>query len=140
MPTRWGRATRRRSRTSRTRSRRCSSSARRKGTRSSSAAPGAAGGGEEAPRANALEEAGEWTSGRERDAMKIERDADAVARCFLLERELFEGGFEREWDGEVTGVIGAGAFVSFAEGHEGLLAVRRLRGDWWELNEEGTIL
>jgi ribonuclease R len=100
----------------------------------------AVGGGEDAPRANALEEAGEWTSARERDAMKIERDADAVARCFLLERELFEGGFEREWDGEVTGVIGAGAFVSFGEGHEGLLAVRRLRGDWWELNEPGTIL
>jgi ribonuclease R len=101
----------------------------------------AVGGGEDAPRANALEEAGEWTSARERDAMKIERDADAVARCFLLERELFEGGgFEREYDGEVTGVIGAGAFVSFGEGHEGLLAVRRLRGDWWELNEPGTIL
>jgi ribonuclease R len=100
----------------------------------------AVGGGEEAPRANALEEAGEWTSARERDAMKIERDADAVARCFLLERELFEGGFEHEWDGEVTGVIGAGAFVSFGQGHEGLLAVRRLRGDWWELNEPGTIL
>jgi ribonuclease R len=103
----------------------------------------AVGGGEEAPRANALEEAGEWTSARERDAMKIERDADAVARCFLLERELFEGidgGFSREWDGEVTGVIGAGAFVSFGQGHEGLLAVRRLRGDWWELNEPGTML
>ena len=29
---------------------------------------------------------------RERDAMKIERDADDVARCFLLERELLERG------------------------------------------------
>ena len=28
----------------------------------------------------------------------------------------------------------------FGDGHEGLLPVRRLRGDWWELNEEGTIL
>ena len=37
-------------------------------------------------------------------------------------------------------MIGAGAFVRFGEGHEGLLPVRRLRGDWWELNEEGTIL
>ena len=72
--------------------------------------------------------------------MTIERAADAVARSFLLERELFEGGFEQEWDGEVTGVIGAGAFVAFGAGHEGLLPVRRMRGDWWELNEEGTIL
>ena len=29
---------------------------------------------------------------------------------------------------------------AFGEGHEGLLPVRRLRGDWWDLNEEGTIL
>jgi ribonuclease R len=72
--------------------------------------------------------------------MGIERSADAVARCFLLERELFEHGWEQEFDGEVTGVIGAGAFVAFGEGHEGLVPVRRLRGDWWELNEEGTIL
>ncbi len=100
----------------------------------------AVGAGEEAPRASDLEEAGTWSSARERDAMSIERMADRVARAFLLERELFEGGFDQEFDGEVTGLIGAGAFVRFAGGHEGLLPVRRLRGDWWELNEEGTIL
>jgi ribonuclease R len=72
--------------------------------------------------------------------MSIERMADRVARAFLLERELFEGGWDQELDGEVTGLIGAGAFVRFGEGHEGLLPMRRLRGDWWELNEEGTIL
>ena len=49
-------------------------------------------------------------------------------------------GWDREFDGEVTGLIGAGAFVRFGGGHEGLLPVRRLRGDWWELNEEGTML
>jgi ribonuclease R len=98
------------------------------------------GGGEEAPRAGDMEEAGAWSSARERDALTIERQADRVARCFLLERELFEQGWEQEFDGEVTGVIGAGAFVRFAGIHEGLLPVRRLRGDWWELNEQGTIL
>jgi ribonuclease R len=87
-----------------------------------------------------MEEAGSWASARERDAMVLERDADRIARTFLLERELFERGWEREFAGEVTGVIGAGAFVAFGDGHEGLLPVRRLRGDWWELNEEGTIL
>jgi ribonuclease R len=100
----------------------------------------AIGAGEEAPRASDLEEEGAWSSARERDAMAIERLADRVARAFLLERELFENGFDQEFDGEVTGVIGAGAFVRFGGGHEGLLPVRRLRGDWWELNEEGTIL
>jgi ribonuclease R len=96
--------------------------------------------GEEAPRSSDLEETGTWSSARERDAMTIERTADRIARAFLLERELFENGFDQEFDGEVTGLIGAGAFVRFAGGHEGLLPVRRLRGDWWELNEEGTIL
>ena len=98
------------------------------------------GAGEEAPRASELEELGVWSSGRERDAMQIERTADRIARAFLLERELFEGGWDAEFDGEVTGLIGAGAFVRFGGGHEGLLPVRRLRGDWWELNEEGTML
>src|SRR3954447_24451782 len=98
------------------------------------------GGGEEAHRAGTLEEAAMWTSARERDAMSIERQSDAIARCFLLERELFESGFDLEFDGEVTGVIGAGAFVRFGEGQEGMVPVRRLRGDWWELNEQGTIL
>jgi ribonuclease R len=98
------------------------------------------GAGEDAPRASVLEEAGEWTSARERDAMLIERDADDVARCFLLERDLYENGWATVYDGEVTGLIPAGAFVTFGGGHQGLLPVRRLHGDWWELNEEGTIL
>jgi ribonuclease R len=100
----------------------------------------AIGAGEEQPRASDLEEQGAWSSARERDAMAIERLADRVTRAFLLERELFERGWDEEFDGEVTGLIGAGAFLRFGDGHEGLLPVRRLRGDWWELNEEGTIL
>ncbi len=98
------------------------------------------GAGEDAPDRGRVEELATWTSTRERDAMTIERDADRVARCFLLERQLGERGLDTVFDGEVTGVIGAGAFARFGEGHEGLLPVRRLRGDWWELNEEGTIL
>jgi len=100
----------------------------------------AVGGGEEAPRAEGLGEAAEWTSSRERLAMEIERDADAVADCFLLERELFELGWDHEFEAEVVGLAPVGAFIAFGEGHEGLLAVRRMRGDWWELNELGTVL
>ena len=96
--------------------------------------------GEEPPRGADMEEVGTWSSAREREAMQIERIADRVARAFLLERELFEGGLDQEFDGEVTGLIGAGAFVRFGGGHEGMLPLRRLRGDWWELNEQGTIL
>ena len=44
-----------------------------------------------APDASWVAAAGPWTSAREREAMTIERDADDVARCFLLERQLFAG-------------------------------------------------
>ena len=84
----------------------------------------AIGAGEDQPAASRLDEAAEWCSQRERDAMRIERDADSVARCFLLEAELFESGWDAVYEGEVTGVIGAGAFVAFA-GYEGMLPVRR---------------
>jgi ribonuclease R len=100
----------------------------------------AIGAGEDQPAASRLDDAAEWCSQRERDAMRIERDADAVARCFLLEAELFQAGWDAVFEGEVTGVIGAGAFVAFGDGHEGMLPVRRLVGDWWELNELETML
>jgi ribonuclease R len=100
----------------------------------------AVGAGEAPPPASRMEEAGSWCSLRERDAMSIERAADDVARCFLLEAELFHAGWETEFAGEVAGLIGAGAFVAFGDGHEGLLPVRRLRSDWWELNELETML
>jgi ribonuclease R len=117
------------------------------------------GGPERAPRAETLQELGEWTSERERAAMEIERDADDMARCFALERELLEGEWQQPFAGEIVGLIGAGAFVAFGppagaqpgEGgyrYEGMLPVRRLAAarqdsqgrDWWQLNEEGTIL
>lgn len=101
----------------------------------------AVGGGEEAPAATKLPAVAEWSSARERAALDVERAADDVVRCLLLERALFAaGGFGQVFDGEVTGVIGAGAFVAFGDGYEGLMPVRRLRGDWWEVNEPGTIL
>jgi ribonuclease R len=129
----------------------------------------AVGGGEHAPEPGRLGELGVWTSERERAAMTIERDADDVARCFALELALYERGWDHEFAGEVTGLIGAGAFVAFgparavaaagaagagserggdpapAPPYEGMLPVRRLAAgagerDWWELNEAGTIL
>ena len=76
-------------------------------------------------------ELGEWTSEREREAMKIERDGDDIARCFALEQELYEGGWEQAFVGEVTGLICAGAFVAFGPRaeptYEGMLPVRRMR-------------
>jgi ribonuclease R len=98
--------------------------------------------GESPPDSRWVAAAGPWTSARERDAMTIERDADDVARCFLLDRLLADVGPEAEFEGEVTGLHSAGAFVAFGprRAFEGMLPVRRLIGDWWELNELGTIL
>jgi ribonuclease R len=94
-----------------------------------------------APRADELDEAGLESSAAERHAMEIERAAADVCLCFLLERRLFESGREIEFDGEVVGLISAGAFIEFGdEGFEGFLPVRRMRGDWWELGEQGTML
>ena len=96
---------------------------------------------EQAPRADELEEMAVWTSERERDAIRTERIADSVAGSFLLERRLLERGPDKPFEGEVTGLIGAGIFISFDGGaHEGFLPVRRIKGDWWDLNEQGTIM
>jgi ribonuclease R len=129
----------------------------------------AVGGGESAPRAGELPELGAWTSERERDGMSTEREADDIARCFALERVLYEVGWEQTFPGEVTGLISAGAFIMFDNPgagarepgstamqaptatplYEGMLPVRRIRdslaaqssaGERWEINELGTTL
>ncbi len=92
--------------------------------------------------AHELEEAGVLSSASEREAMKIERDADDICLSFLLERRLAEADpvAPPAFSGEVTGLIEKGAFVEFGEQRfEGLLPSRRLRG-WWTLNELGTAL
>ena len=98
--------------------------------------------GEPEPDSRWVAAAGPWSSARERDAMTIERDADDIARCFLLDRLLADAGHEAEFEGEVTGLHSSGAFVAFGPARlfEGMLPVRRLIGDWWEVNELGTIL
>ena len=102
------------------------------------------GAGEDEPERAATHEAGWWCSERERDATRIERDADKICSSFLLERELFEGGPKREFEGEVSGVIRAGAFIAFAgdlgEAYEGFLPARRLRGERFELDETETAI
>jgi ribonuclease R len=105
----------------------------------------AIGAGEEAPRAEGLAEVGAQCSERERDATRLERDADSVCACFLLERELFERGPDTSFEGEVSGVVGAGAFVRFggalADVYEGFLPARRIGGrERYELDATETML
>ena len=99
---------------------------------------------EERPDAGDVARAAEFCSDRERDASRLERDADDVCAAFLLERELYERGWKRTFEGEVSGVIGAGAFVTFGgdfgDVYEGMMPVRRIRDDRYNLNEQETAL
>lgn len=98
------------------------------------------GAGEDPPRASEMDEAGVAASAAERRAMMVERDAQDVCFGFLLEHVLREDP-DRVFQGEIVGLIGAGAFVRFGdEGFEGLLPRRRIRGDRWDLNETETAL
>jgi ribonuclease R len=95
---------------------------------------------EAAPHAAEMDEAGVASSAAERRALEVERAALDVCFAFLLERRLRED-YDQQFDGEITGVIGAGAFVRFGEeGFEGFLPRRRIRGDRWQLNETETAL
>jgi ribonuclease R len=87
-----------------------------------------------------LPELGEWTSERERAAAEIEYRADELCLAWLLERRLFEEGWETAFAGEIVGAIGSGIFVRFDGVFEGYLPARRLPGDYFELSPLGTAL
>jgi ribonuclease R len=82
----------------------------------------------------------EHTSEREREAARIEYDADEICLAWLLDRELYERGWDEPFDGEIVGLIGSGLFVRFGDVFEGYLPARRLRDDYYELNQLGTAL
>jgi ribonuclease R len=101
--------------------------------------------GEPAPSAAEAREAAWHCSERERESMRIERRADDICAAFLLERELRERGAEAVFEGEVSGLIRAGAFVGFGgelgDVYEGFLPARHLGGsERFELNESETAL
>jgi ribonuclease R len=87
-----------------------------------------------------LSEVAEWTSVREREAAQAEYSADELCLAWLLERRLFEDGWEAAFEGEIVGAIGSGIFVRFDGVFEGYVPARRLPGDYFELNPLGTAL
>jgi ribonuclease R len=100
--------------------------------------------GEEAPRLAEARVVAADCSARERESAKIEREADDVCAAYLLERELGRRGLDAEFKGEVSGVIRAGAFVSFGgrlgDVYEGMLPARRLPGGRYELDRAEVAL
>ena len=79
-------------------------------------------------------------SAREREAARVEYLADELCLAWLLERRLYEAGWESAWEGEIVGMIGSGLFVRFGDVFEGFLPARRLHGEFFELNALGTAL
>jgi ribonuclease R len=97
-------------------------------------------GGGDDPVPEELGEVAEWTSERERVAARIEYDANEICLAWLLDRRLFEEGWDVVFDGEIIAAIGSGIFVRFGEVFEGYVPARRLPGDYFELNTLGTAL
>jgi ribonuclease R len=92
------------------------------------------------PVADDLGELAVHTSERERAAADVEYRADDICLAWLLDRELFERGWDEAWDGEIVGLIGSGLFIRFGDVFEGFLPARRLAGDYFELNELATAM
>jgi ribonuclease R len=99
---------------------------------------------EQPPDASEVRDAGPHSSTRERDATRIERDADDVCAAFLLDGELSASGWERGFEGEVSGLVGGGAFIRFAgdraDVYEGFMPARLISRDYYDLDETETSL
>jgi ribonuclease R len=87
-----------------------------------------------------LPEQAERASLRERKAAAIEYRADELCLAWLLEKRLFEHGWDEPFAGEIVGLIPSGLFVQFDDVFEGFVPARRLTGDYFELNVLGTAL
>jgi ribonuclease R len=87
-----------------------------------------------------LADLAEHTSDREREAAEIEHVADDICAAWLLDRRLFDRGWDEPFEGEIIGIIPSGLFVRFGEVFEGYLPARRLPGDYFEINETGTAM
>lgn len=85
-------------------------------------------------------EVAESSSEAERRAAAAEHLGDDVALAFLLDRLLFEEGWDRQFVGEIISVIPSGLFVRFEQIYEGYLPARSLWGDYFAISEKGGSL
>jgi ribonuclease R len=95
---------------------------------------GALGLGEDEVPASGLAGLAEHCSQAERDAERLERRGTAICLAFLLERRLYDAGWDATFEGEVVGLIEAGAFVRFGEVFEGFMPARLWRGERADLD------
>jgi ribonuclease R len=90
------------------------------------------------------EKLAEHASLAEREAAEVEFEADEICLAWLLEARQRTGGSDERFAGEIVSVIDSGLFVRFGEPgsavFEGYLPVRRLGGDYYQLDALGTAL
>jgi ribonuclease R len=96
--------------------------------------------GDDGPPEAGLGELAAHCSQAERDAERLERRGTAICLAFLLERRLFDEGWDAPFEGEVVGLIDAGAFVRFGEVFEGFMPARLWRGERSALDPLGVAL
>jgi len=87
-----------------------------------------------------LAEAAQQSSENERRAALAERTGDDIVLAFLLDRLLYEEGWDKVFEGEIVSVIPSGVFVRFQESYEGYVPARALWGDYYQLNDTGSAL
>lgn len=87
-----------------------------------------------------LAETARESSDNERRAALVERTGDDVVLSHLLDRQLFEEGWDRVFDGEIVSVIPSGIFVRFECCYEGYIHARKLWGDYFAISEKGSAL
>jgi ribonuclease R len=80
------------------------------------------------------------SSDNERRAALVERKADDVVLAFLLDRVLFESGWDRVFAGEIVSVIPSGLFIRFERTFEGYVPARKLWGDYFAISDKGSAL
>jgi ribonuclease R len=100
----------------------------------------AIGAGDDGPPEAGLGELAAHCSQAERDAERLERRGTAICLAFLLEQRLFHEGWDAPFEGEVVGLIEAGAFVRFGEVFEGFMPARLWRHERSALDPLGVAL
>jgi ribonuclease R len=93
-----------------------------------------------APARDEVAAAAEDDSAAEREAAALERRGDDICAAFLLERVLYEEGWDAAFPGEVVGLIEAGAFIRFGAVFEGFLPGRAWAGEQMALDPLGVAL
>jgi len=87
-----------------------------------------------------LAEVAQMSSENERRASLAERTGDDIVLAFLLDRLLYNEGWDKIFEGEIVSVIPSGVFVRFEESYEGYIPARALWGDFYALNDKGSAL